>query len=261
MARSSAMLATIALAHVSGCDLVFGVDPAPSPCELGSFEMAMVEDIVAADELSLDWNGTLAVVMWEGNAFELDVKTSVLTPINLGLYHNRNIALSPEGNALLYTAGDEPPVLRGALRRKPGSWELETDAPPGTYAGTVSADAIGPRRLLVTIGQLDDSVVEYEDIAGRWTVVSGPHPLTSLRTPNLTPDALTMVYAAEDPAGEVAIFAAQRATTSEWFGEPIRLRSGSFVSAQLVGRCTQLYVTESVLSDTTTTSMMRRYER
>ena len=246
-------LATLAVATLglAGCDLVVGIDTDPSPCELGSFAEATPVDLVAAENFSADWEMRFAVVMSEGLPYELDLETNALTPIDLGPYMNVALALTPEGNALFYTTNTEPYVLKGALRGD--AWLLDATVPRATFAGTPSADVFGPRRLLVRERAENDLILEYEDVAGRWTTVGEPHSVPATYVPDLTPNGLTMVYAGTDADGNPAVMAAQRRSTSEWFGTPTVLLPGTFSSAQLLGECKRLYT-----SDGTT---LRQYDR
>ena len=242
--------ATLALI-LGGCDLVVGIDTDPSPCQLGSFAEATPVDIIEAEAFSADWDMRFAVVMSLGSSYELDLQTKALTPIDLGPYNNVGLALTPEGNALFYTTNTEPLVLKGALRGE--SWLLDATVPRATFAGTPSADVFGPRRLLVRERAENDLITEYEDVAGRWTPVGEPHAVAASLVPDLTPNGLTMVFAGTDADGNPAVMAAQRGSTSEWFGEPTVLLPGAFVSAQLLGDCKRLYTSDG--------SMLRQYDR
>jgi hypothetical protein len=242
-----------AAALLGGCDLVFGVEGKSEPCELGSFAGATSVDLAVADDFSVDWDMTFAVLVANGASNELDLETLTLSPIELGPYSNIGLALAPEGDSLFYTATAEPNLLKGALRGGAAQWVLDATTPRGTYAGTPSADVFGPRRVLVKERMTDQTIQEYEDVAGRWTPVGEPHPLSSIRAPNLTPNGLTMVYVGTDDAGVSSIRAAQRASIAEWFGEPTILREGGFLSAQLLGECTRIYTVED--------SMLRQLDR
>lgn len=248
MARSSLALALLVL---GACDVVVGIDTDPSPCQLGSFADATPVDIVPAESFSADWDMRFAVVMSEGLSYELDLASHALTPIDLGPYVNVALALAPEGNALFYTINTEPYVLKGALRG--GAWLLDATVPRATFAGTPSADAFGPRRVLVRERAESDLIAEFEDVAGHWTSVGEPHAVSATYVPALTPNGLTMVYAGADADGNPAVMAAQRSSTSEWFGTPTVLLPGTFSSAQLLGECKRLYTSDG--------TMLRQYDR
>jgi hypothetical protein len=243
MARSNA-LALAAIALLGGCDLAFSVERENEPCQLGSFAESTPVDLAVAEDFSVDWDMTFAVLMAGGTAHELDLKTLAVTPIDLGPYANIGLALAPEGHSLFYTASVEPMLLKGALRPGANEWILDAAVPRGTFAGTPSADVFGPRRVLVKERQTELGVQEYEDVEGRWMPVGAPHDVAAFLAPNLTPNGLTMVFTGTDDAGELAIRAAQRASTAEWFGPPTTLRAGAFYTAQLLGECRRLYAIE-----------------
>lgn len=255
MARSRAV-AAVALALLGGCDLVFDVNTDSEPCELGSFADATPLDLAPADDFSTDWDMTFAVVMDRGLAIELDLAKNTSTPIDLGPYTTLGLSLAPEGNALFYTASAEPALLKGALRPTAAQWLLDAGVPRGTFAGTPSADVFGPRRVLVKERDTSTDIQEFEDVAGRWMPIGSPHPMTTDRAPNLTPNGLTMVYVEADEAGELVVRAAQRPSIAEWFGAPTTLRAGAFRTAQLLGECKRLFTIETGESST-----LRRYDR
>ncbi len=243
-------LAGIALALVpllGGCDLVFDIGTDAEPCELASFEDATPVDVVIAEDFSANWDMTFAVVVSLGVAYEVDLATAALTPIDLGPYTNSGLALAPEGSSMFYTAGAEPLILKGALRGGTTQWVLDATTPRGTFAGTPSADVFGPRRVLIREREASDEIQEYEDVSGRWMPVGEPHAVSSLRAPNLTPNGLTMVYIGTEDAGMVAVRAAQRPSTSEWFGPATTLRTGASAAAQLLGECKRLYTVEETM--------------
>ncbi|HEY5921316.1 MAG TPA: hypothetical protein VIV11_06580, partial [Kofleriaceae bacterium] len=91
LARSSLLVL------LAGCDLVFGVSGQPEPCELGSFEQAQVTAIAEADDFSVDWDQTFAVINHAGLAWELSLRDRMKTPIDLGVHLPYAIALAPEG--------------------------------------------------------------------------------------------------------------------------------------------------------------------
>jgi hypothetical protein len=236
----------------TGCDLAFGLD-GEEPCSLGSFDGAQTTDITEADDFSIDWDQTLAVYTRQGLAFEVALPSATPKPIDLGPYTMLALSLTPEGNALFYTASIEPPVLRGALRAGDAQWQLDAGVPRGSYAGTPSADVFGPRRVLVRMRAADAEVVEYEDDSGRWVPVGEPHVVEGAVAPNLTPNGLTMVYAGVDAEQQPAIFAATRASTADWFGPPTIILRGMHRSPLLFGRCKRLYTVD--------TGVLRRFDR
>lgn len=253
MAASSRIAIALVLA-CGGCDLAFGLDGEEEPCALGSFDGALPTDIVEAEDFSIDWDETLAVYTKSGIAYERALPSATPAVIDLGPYNMLGLSLTPEGNALFYTASIEPPVLRGALRAGDAQWQLDAGTPRGSYAGTPSADVFGPRRVLVRMRMTGEEIVEYEDDNGRWVPVGDPHPVVGTIAPNLTPNGLTMVYAGFDDEQQPAIFAATRSSTAEWFGAPAIILRGMHRSPLLLGRCKRLYT----IADG---SVLRRFDR
>jgi hypothetical protein len=252
-ARSSALLLLL-----GGCDLAFGVGGEPDPCELASFDGARTTDIIPAYSFSVDWDQRFAVVRLDNEmSVEVDLPNGTPRPIDLGPYNNLSFSLAPEGTSLLYTSATEPPMLEGALRASPGSWKLDARVPIATYVGTPSADVFGPRRVLAKMRPLDETVQELEDENGTWVPVGDAHPLASDLAPNLTPNGLTAVFSRPTltETGVVhEIFGMTRASTDEWFGEPVKiLANGEDAHPQLLGQCQRLY--------TVHVGTMRRYDR
>lgn len=242
LARSSLLVL------LAGCDLVFGVSGQPDPCELASFERAQESVITTAHAFSVDWDQTLAVIYRDTSTFELTLPAGEMTPIDIGAYDPVSMALAPEGDRLFYTVAVEPMELHGALRGDNGPWQLGAVVPRGTFAGTPSADAFGPRRVLVRMTALADAVQEYVVDDARWVTSGEPFSVPSDFAPNLTPNGLTMVYAAGD-----GIYAASREDVDAAWAEPVLVRAGAYRSPQLCGKCQQLYA----ISD----GSLRRYDR
>ena len=239
-ARSELALLALAVG-AAGCDSVFGLDDQPRPCALATFEGKAAVSIGEAEGFSIDWDQTFAIVQSRGIDYQMSLPDGTRTPIDLGTYVHLGFALTPEANALFYTNAAEPYVLTGALRDS-SAWHLGATVPPGAMAGTPSADAFGPRRLFIRVRMTDASMQEYEDQDGVWAPIGEPLPSTSFLPPNLTPNGLTMVYAADDEVGNPGVYAAQRAAMDVPFGEPVLLVSGRFHNPQLCGKCQQLYV-------------------
>ena len=243
MARFSSLLLLCA-----GCDLLVGLDEDPTPCAPASFEGAAAVTITEADHFTVDWDQTFAVVSARGLMWEVALPGGAPVAIDLGVYVDFALALAPEGTALFYTAAIEPPQLRGALRTGDATWSLDATTPRGTFAGTPSADAFGPRHVLVRLRPTDGDVVEYEDVDGVWTA-RGTHPVPGMLAPNLTPNGLVMVYA------DGGVYAASRASRDEWFGEPTLILANANVvgQPQLLGKCKNLYISDG--------TMLQRYDR
>ena len=234
---------------LAGCDFVFGVNGQPEPCDLASFDTASATPIASADEFSVDWDQTFAVFFADGFNWQMDLPDGEPRQIDLGLYNSNNMSLTPEGDALFYTATIEPLLLQGALRGD-DVWKLGAAVPRGTFAGTPSADVFGPRRVLVKMLPLDETIQEYENVDGVWVPIGEPLGVSCLAAPNLTPNGLTMVYAGVDVEGHSGVFARQRDSVDDAFGLPTTLRTGNARAPQLCGKCRQLYAIDSA-GDTT----------
>ena len=254
-ARSSGLVSLLLL---GGCDLAFGVEAEPVPCELGTFASARATDIAPAFRFSIDWDQHFAVVAHDDNTYgELSIGDGIETPIDLGIYGSQNLALTPEGTALLYTESTEPMQLQGALRASAGSWKVGARIPSVTFAGTPSADVFGPRRMLARVHELDEKLQELEDQDGLWVPIGEPHDFTSDLVPNLTPNGLTAVFTRTVPLETgivIDVYGVTRASTDEWFGEPQKiLEASSDMAPQLLGHCDSLYTVHE--------GMLRRYAR
>jgi hypothetical protein len=244
------------LVLLAGCDLAFGVSGKPEPCELAAFDHAARTEIVEADDFSVDWDQTIAVVTARGFAQQLALPAGEPQPIDLGVYAIMSLGLTPEADALFYTAAIEPPVLKGALRNDT-LWRLDAEVPRGTYAGTPSADLFGPRRVFVRMRANDPTVQEFIDDNGRWVAAGEPLPAGGVDAPNLTPNGLTIVYSELDPSGESVVFAQSRASVDEPFGDKQQLFAGPIRRPQLCGQCKHLYA----IVQTETASVLARFDR
>lgn len=251
------------LVLLAGCDLAFGVSGQPEPCELGRFANPEQTTIVGAMRFSVDWDQTFAVIEREVGTFEVSLPDATLTPIDLGLYMTSSLALAPEGSSLLYTVSVEPYELRGALRLGDGEWQLDAEVPRGAFAGTPSADAFGPRRVLIREELGDTDLQEYEvDDTGHWVRIGSPFPFPGEYAPNLTPNGLTMVYSDVDNEGVPGVYAASRDDVDSAFGDPMLLRVGDLRSPQLCGRCQQLYaIVPNPEPDGVDRSLLVRFDR
>lgn len=246
MARSELL---IALALVSGCDVVVGFSSDPRPCGNATFTGEGTA-ITAADDFSIDWDATFAVITQSGVPYEYRFADRSQTAIDLGGYSDLGLALAPEGNGLFFTASIEPPTLMAAGLEK-SSWVRGQRVPQGTYAGTPSADVFGPRRAVVRLDPTSEMVQEFEDQDGLWVAVGDPHDVPGIVAPNVTPNGLTMVY--RGGTDNPGIFQATRTTTDAWFGEPVLVLAGDHHFPQLLGRCSDLYVVDD--------STLTRFER
>ena len=251
------------LVLLAGCDLAFGVSGQPAPCELGKFASPMQTNIVPADLFTVDWDQRFAVTMRADTIYEVSLPDLTETPIDLGPYNPSSLALAPEGGALFYTVSIEPDTLKGALRRGAGEWQLDAEVPRGTYAGTPSADAFGPRRVLVRMLSAGTTVQEYEvDDGGHWATVGEPFDYTGDFVPNLTPNGLTMVYGAHDNEGTPGVYAATRDDVDSPWGKPVVLRVGDLRQPQLCDQCRRLYaLAPNSDPDAMTRAMLVRFDR
>jgi hypothetical protein len=235
LARSSVLVVLLA-----GCDLVFGVNGQPEPCELGTFD-GNPHELFAADTFSVDWDQTFAVIQKDGYNYEAKLPELTLTPVDVGIYMNVYYALAPEGDSLFYTIAVEPFELKGAVRNG-AVWRLGATVPRGTIAGTPSADVFGPRRVMVRMRMTTTDVQEYlVDDNGVWKPHGASFELAAATTVNLTPNGLTMVWSGSDATGVEGVFAASRDTVDSPFGTPMLLRAGVLREPQLCGKCRQLY--------------------
>jgi hypothetical protein len=247
MARSELL---IALALCAGCDVVVGISGDQRPCGTASFQ-PKGKAITAAEDFSIDWDQKTAVMMKDGLSYEYSFATAMATPIDLGIYVNTGLALAPEGNGLFFTAAIEPPTLIGAALEQ-SMWRTGQRVPKGAYAGTPTADTLGPRRALVRLRDGLPTVQEFEDQAGVWVAIGEPHDLPGVMAPNLTPNGLTLVYAGgTDTPG---IFQATRTSLDQWFGAPALVLAGDHMHPQLLGRCSNLYVVDD-------DAQLTRYDR
>ena len=243
--RSVGIVVTIAVAS-GGCDVVFGVDSDRDPCDVSSFATATPRDIAPAASFSISWDRSLAVIQTDIQTVEMTLDDGVQTPIDLGAYNMLGLAMAPEGTSMFFTEAVEPPALTGALRAGAGAWVTTTARlPAGTYAGTPTADELGPRRVLVQLRDSIDQIQEYEDDSGFWMPHGEVHEVAGQFAPNLTPNGLSMVYTGFDPmTGELAIFIATRASIDEWFGDAVVILPGPHSSPQLLDTCKALYVVD-----------------
>jgi hypothetical protein len=244
MARSELLL----LLALSGCDLVVGISDDPRPCDATTFTGSGAP-IIDADAFSIDWDQQFGVMSKSGLAFEYQLADGTQTPIDLGVYVPGEFALSPEGTGLFFTAETEPMMLVAAARKADTPWMMGGRTPAGTYAGTPSADAFGPRHAIVRVRPGDTAVQEFVDDNGVWKPIGDPHELAAIGAPNLTPSGLTMVFATGD-----GVYQATRSSRDVWFGEPTLVLAGMHRAPQLLGRCSNLYTVDGQ-------SMVTRYDR
>jgi hypothetical protein len=222
---------------------VFGLSDTVDPCELddGAFDTAEPVDLGAAEDFSIAVDRDLAVVQVDGLIFEVRLGGGDPVPIFLGDYPAYAFGFAPEGDALFYSAPVEPIELLGAARGADGAWRLGRTVPKATFAGAPSADAYGPRRVIVRVRATDTAVRELEDVAGVWTPIGEPFEIgEGPFAPNLTPSALAMVWSTE-----TAVLAATRATPDAPFAAPRTILSRRARAPQLAAdRCQTLYASE-----------------
>ena len=226
----------------SGCDYVFGLDHGPAPCSVASFASATPTALMAADAFSISWDQTLVVYTQAGFAFEQALPHGTPMPIDLGIYVPESLALTPEGDALFFSAAIEPPLLQTAVRASPGAWDADAIRPRGVFAGTPSADEFGARRVLVRLRDDAMDVQEYVDDGGKWQPTGDPHVVATTSAPNLSASGLDMTFTGVDADNAPGVFVAHRSSTAEWFDDPVVILPGQHASPQLLGSCTQLYV-------------------
>jgi hypothetical protein len=240
---------------LTGCDVVFGLDDQPRACSLPGFDPNKPTDVlpeIYAYAISADQSRVVAYSAGldpvpHAGMFEFALPAGTMTQIDLGIYTPVTVALAPEGDALLYSAAIEPPLLQAAVRTGDATWSLDQPVPLATYAGTPSAAEFGPRRVLARLRDGRPDVQEYEEQGGKWVAIGASHTVSGAYAPNLTPDGLAMVF-----GDVVGIWAATRKTMDDWFGDPVTVLGGVHTRPQLVDKCRRLYV----LDDTT----LRSYE-
>lgn len=242
----------------TGCDVVWGLDESPAPCAQASFDNAKPVQLMPAEDFSISWDLSRAVVL-KAVVYEVSPLTGTPMPIDIGPYTPTSLGLSPEGDSLLFTANIEPYTLYAAVRGNP-AWRLDPNVPLGTFAGTPSADAFGPRRVLVRMRD-GGPLQEYEDDNGLWQPVGGGHDFDGLRSANLTPNGLSMVYTAPQADGTFAVMMATRTSTSQWFGTPSPILAGYYTSPQLLAQCRSLYVVGPRDETTSAEPILERYDR
>ena len=250
----------VAVVALAGCDSVFGLTYKPKACVVPGFDGADATTIatplmvdlsppVNPDLFSVSWDETIAVVDYSGIPYEIALPGGMPVKIDLGVYPSNRFSLAPEGDVLLYSASEEPPILQSARRSGPGAWSAGGDVPIGAYAGTPSAAEFGPPRVLVRLRDAQPEVQEYESDGTRWVAIGGTQKVDGAFGPNLTPDGLTMSY---DVAGTT--FAATRATRADWFGTAAPTSTGGHAQPQLLDSCHHLFTLDS-------DNNVRRYDR
>jgi hypothetical protein len=242
-----------------GCDLVFGVSDDAAPCGDESFAGAVSTAIVTAQAFSVSWAGDRIAYEDSGVLRDRPLPDGAPRSIDLTVYDALEIALTPEADAMFFTANIEPPVLQ-AFVRSGASWLLDGVVPSGAIAGSPSAVEFGPRRVLVRIRQDLPGVQEYEADGDHWRPVGDVHPVGGMQAaPNLTPSGLDMIYT-ELIGDAPGVVVAHRPSTGAWFGAPRVILPGSYESAQLLGRCRTLYALD-VRPELGAGAIVRRYDR
>ncbi len=253
-------LTVLALAaSLGGCDVVWGLSGEPSACELRSFEETEELDMITgADSFTISGDSDRVVVEIAGELYERRLSGGDLVMLPIGQQQSFSFAIAPEGRLLFYALPGEPPKLLAAVRGDDGVWSrADRAAPKGVAAGVPSAEAFGPRRVLVRTRYGGSEIQEYEDDGETWQPIGPPRSGFGVRAPNLTENGLTMVFVDKElTSNQDAVFAASRNSTSDWFGEPRLLRmSPGATSAQLIGKktCDTLFTSEQ--------DALRRYEQ
>jgi hypothetical protein len=146
--------------------------------------------------------------------------------------------------------------VKAALRVGSATWNMHGLAPVGTYAGTPTADELGPRRVLVRL-EYSDEIQEFEEAGGQWVAVGDRHPVVGMGAPNLTPNGLDMVWSVADANIPSAVYIAHRENRDAWFGDPVPILAGVYFGPQLLDRCSQLFAASSAGDEL----VVRRYDR
>jgi hypothetical protein len=242
-----------------GCDLVFGVSDDAAPCGDESFAGAVSTALVTAEAFSVSWAGDRIVYKDASGLRDRPLPDGAPSLIDLTVYDPIAVALTPEGDAMFFTANIEPPILEAFVRTGAG-WAVDSVVPSGAIAGSPSAAEFGPRRVLVRIHQDLPDVQEYEADGNRWRPVGDVHAVGGVQAvPNLTPSGLDMVYT-ELTGDAPGVLVAHRPSTDAWFGAPMLILPGPYDFPQLLGRCRTLYALE-LRPGVGAGSLVRRYDR
>jgi len=246
-------LSLLVVANLAACDVVWGVSGEPTACELRSFADRDETDMTTGgDQFTVAADKSLAVFEDKSVLFERSLVDNNPVKLDLGIYPALAVAIAPEGDLLFHSAAIEPPLLQVATRVD-GVWTpSDLKAPKGVIAGVPSALVYGPRRVLVRTRYSGPEIQEYEDDGETWQPIGPPQLAPNGDAPNLTENALTMVFADVDPAsGATVMFAASRSSRDEWFGTPFPLRTlevpiNTRISGQLIGNktCDTLFVSQ-----------------
>jgi hypothetical protein len=235
---------------LGACDVVWGLSGEPSPCRLDSFDNATTSDeIMAGDHFTVSTGVNRVVVVNVGNILEQPLGGGDPVQLQLGVYTPLSVALAPEGTLLFHSGAIEPPLLQMATRDATGVWTNTDRLPPkGIIAGVPTSADFGPRRVLVKLRAGPPEVQEYEDDGVAWNPIGEPRAIAGIGAPNLTVSGLTMVFTDRDETGQNFVFAANRDSIDDAFGEPTVIRTSEFgmADAQLVGnRCNTMFVNEA----------------
>lgn len=224
------------------------------PCDDSSFASAKPTHIVDAYAFSVTWERD-RMYFATGLTYEMSLPNGKPQAVDLGPYSADTLAVAPEGDGMFFTVAFEPPMLLGAVQTG-SAWASDPLVPLGTYAGTPTAAAFGPRRVLVRLRYSLSQVQEYEDDGNTWQPVGPVHSIPGDFAPNLTPAGFDMVYA--DHAG--AVWIAHRPSVGEWFGDATMILDGQHQFPQLLDRCHELYVIDLPI-DSGAQTAVQRYAR
>jgi hypothetical protein len=228
-----------------GCDVAFDVTGYEAKCDLHPFSNnSSPRPIATALDFSMSEDASLLVGSTDAGFFEM-TNDGAPAAVDLGIYPSVAFALSPEGDQLfLSSVADEPPRIQSEERLRDEHWAVVGHVPAGVYAGTPSAHRFGPRRVLVRIEQVVPGVQEYiESDIDTWVPTGPVLAIDTVFAPNLSPNALTMVYAGPDATNDnnESVFARQRDALDEEFGAPVLVLEGVHRAPQLSARCDALY--------------------
>ena len=249
MARSELL---IALALVSGCDVVVGLSGDQRPCGNARFGRQGHADRARPMTSRSTGTQTFAVLASDGAAVEYRFSDKSQTrDRSRRLQHHRARARARGQRPVLHGL-DRAADLDGGRARRKSAWRTGQRVPQGTYAGTPSADTFGPRRSLVRARpRLRDGpgVRGSGRRVGRGRRSARRAGLRRAEPHAERPDDGLPRRRRDSPG----IFLATRASTDAWFGTPVLVLEGEHRFPQLLGRCSDLYV----IDDGTLT----RYER
>jgi hypothetical protein len=243
-----------------GCDTVLGLDDPSLPrCLPKKFTNARTQVLrTEIEAFSFTKDRALGVASIRGINSEV-TKDGDPMPLPLQpMYSMMSVAMEPNGDYILFTAGNEPPEILAA-RPMGDSWVFDKNVPKGYIAGTPSDRMTGdPVRVIVRLFAVTETgmkdFAEYERTAeGTWIEVNERFTIRAAAGANLTPDGLAIVYDGyEDGDDKRGVYVRQRASLDESFGGDRAselIFDGTHTFPQLFGDCTSLYTVDDATGE------------